>query len=74
MSTTTAKSRKQAANLKKALKDQGRTVQWLAGELGYNRSYVSNVLNGHLPFTERFQRAATTARLAKATVPKPAAR
>ena len=66
---TTSKGRKQAANLKKALKDQGRTVQWLATEMGYNRSYVSNVLNGHLPFTEKFQHQATQAMQAKATIP-----
>ena len=66
---STSKNRKQAANLRKALKDQGRTVQWLATEMGYNRSYVSNVLNGHLPYTEKFQRQATTAMQAKATVP-----
>lgn len=64
-----AKSRKQAAALKRTLKEQGRSVAWLAEEMGYSRAYVSNVLNGNQPFTEKFQRRAIEALKAKATVP-----
>lgn len=65
----TTKSKKQAAALRKALKDQGRTVAWLAEQMGYTRSYVSNVLNARYPFTEQFQERAIEALEAKASVP-----
>lgn len=63
------KQKKQSAALKKALAEQGRTVAWLAEQMGYTRSYVSNVLNGHLAFTEKFQQRAIEAMKAKATIP-----
>lgn len=69
MASTKATARKQAAALRRTLKDQGRTIAWLAEQMGYTRSYVSNVLNGHLPFTEKFQRQAAEALSARTTVP-----
>ncbi len=63
------KARKQAAALRRTIKEQGRTVAWLAETMGYSRSYVSNVLNGNLPFSEKFQRQATEAMAARTTVP-----
>lgn len=62
-------TKKQAQALRRALKDQGRSVAWLAEAMGYSRSYVSNVLNGNLPFTEKFQRQAAAALAAPTTVP-----
>lgn len=63
------KGARQAAALKKALKAQGRNVTWLAKETGYSRGYVSNVLNGQLPWTEAFQRRALEALETSALVP-----
>lgn len=64
-----AKARKQAASLKRALAEQGRSVTWLAEAMGYSRAYVSNILNEKQPFTEKFQRRALDAMRARATVP-----
>lgn len=63
------KQEKQARALRKTLEAQGRTVTWLADEMGYSRGYVSNVLGGKHPFTEEFQAKATQALKATATVP-----
>lgn len=51
------------ASLRKLLRAQGRTVTWLARTMGYQRSYVSSVLNGNpaTPMTEEFQRRAAKA-------------
>lgn len=52
---------KRSAKLKRALKKQGRTTTWLAEACGYSRSYVSNVVNGHMPMTDEFQQRAAKA-------------
>lgn len=64
-----SKNQRQAASLKRALKEQGRTVTWLAERTGYTRPYVSNVLHATSPFTEEFQRRALEALQAGAAVP-----
>lgn len=64
------KTSRKAANLKAALDEQGRSVAWLAREMGYSRGYVSNVLNGQTPFTPHFQSKAIEALKAKATIPQ----
>lgn len=63
------KNQRQAASLKRALKDQGRTVAWLAERTEYSRPYVSNILHGRSPFTEEFQAKALEALEANASVP-----
>lgn len=63
------KAQRQAAGLKRALKESGRTVTWLAKEMGYTRPYVSNVLNGVDPLTEEFQERAVRALGVTAKVP-----
>jgi transcriptional regulator with XRE-family HTH domain len=64
-----AKGQTKAKALRQALKEQGRTVQWLADEMGYSRGYVSNVLGGKTPFTDAFHEKALSALHRTAAVP-----
>ena len=64
-----SKAARKAASLQRALKDQGRTVAWLAREAGYSRGYVSNVLHGNTPWTDEFQRRAIDALKTSGQVP-----
>lgn len=65
---TKSKASRQAAALQKVLRDRGQTVSWLADQTGYTRSYVSNILNGKVPFSEEFQRKAMAALATSGTV------
>ena len=40
------------------LETQGRSQVWLANITGYNRSYVSTLLNGSRPITDEFAQLA----------------
>jgi transcriptional regulator with XRE-family HTH domain len=61
--------KRKAATLKKTLKEQGHSTTWLAETTGYNRSYVSNMVNGNTPMTEAFQQAVAEALKTAADVP-----
>lgn len=64
-----AKGSKKAGSLRAALKESGRSVQWLADEMGYSRAYVSNVLGAKQPMSERFHEKALEVMQAAAAVP-----
>lgn len=53
----------------RTLRQQGRSVAWLAQKAGYSRGYVSDILHGKVDFTEEFQRRAIDALETNATVP-----
>lgn len=59
---------RKAKALRKLLDERGQSVQWLAQQTGYTRSYVSNILGGKAPFSEEFQRKAMAALAASGTV------
>lgn len=40
--------------LRRALDVQGRKVDWLADQMGYDRVHVSKVLNGIVPMVDKF--------------------
>jgi hypothetical protein len=39
--------------------EQERSIAWVARKVGYTREYLTNVMNAHLPFTDKLARAFT---------------
>ncbi len=44
------------AIVRKWLADEERSIAWLARRAGYTREYLSHVLSGNFPFTDRLAR------------------
>jgi hypothetical protein len=39
--------------------EQERSIAWVARKAGYTREYLTNVMNGHLPFTDKLAKTLT---------------
>jgi hypothetical protein len=39
--------------------EQERSLAWVARKAGYTREYLTNVMNGHLPFTDKLAKTLT---------------
>ena len=50
---------KRRAILQKWMEENERGVTWISRKTGYARVYVSNVVHGHRPFSDKFARALT---------------